>query len=155
MYCAKINKYVKEVEMLALCAVKEAVRAIYKFETELRKKFDFSINEALILCLISCEPKPSKDLSKELNISLSRISRVFSSLETKELVKREIGDDDKRKMVFKITDLGKERLKRMTETELEIPEISWLKEQDVPEISCWQGKIDVSDSVKESLNKIS
>lgn len=92
--------------MRELCRLKEIFRAIYIFETTLKKQFRLSLNEALALCALEQDKKNSRELAQELGISFSRMSRVLGSLETKGLIKRTFGADDRRKMIFSLSREG-------------------------------------------------
>ncbi len=111
--------------MRALCKLKEIFRIIYHFESKLKKEYDLSINEALTLCALSgdnADKKTSGYMAEEIGISVSRMSRVFSSLENKGLISRRLGKEDKRKMIFTLTTKGRERLDKIHDSELNVPE---------------------------------
>jgi len=99
--------------MKELCDLKKVFRAIYRFETTLKREFGLSINEALSLCSLESGPKNSNELARDLGISLSRISRVLGSLEHKGLVRREVTAEDKRKVLFSLLPAGKKRLNEL------------------------------------------
>jgi len=113
--------------MKKLCDLKEVVKEIYKFESELHKNFKLSINESLCLCTLSSGEMSSGDLAKEIGISVSRMSRILKSLEDKKLVMRNFSDTDKRKMIFTITDSGMSKILKLKKSELMIPEIKIYK----------------------------
>lgn len=54
-------------------------------------------------------------LSEKLKVSTARIASILNSLESKKLIKRKIGTDDKRKVVVEITTEGKEIIKKYQE----------------------------------------
>ena len=109
--------------MKLLCDLKEVVKEIYRFESELHKLFKLSINESLCLCTLSSGEMSSGDLAKEIGISVSRMSRILKSLEDKNLVMRNFSETDKRKMIFSITDSGLDKIIKLRKSNLIIPEI--------------------------------
>lgn len=52
------------------------------------------------------------DISKEFNLSTARIAVVLKTLAKKELIETSTSETDRRKVVIKITDKGKQRLKK-------------------------------------------
>lgn len=54
-------------------------------------------------------------LSEKLKVSTARIASILNSLEAKKLIKRQMGTDDKRKVVVEITTEGKEIIKKYQE----------------------------------------
>ncbi len=109
--------------MKDLCRLKEIFRIIYNFDVNLKKRLDISINESITLCTISGGKITPGQMAKELGISISRMSRVFSSLEEKELIKRDIDKDDKRKMVFSLTIRGKQKIREIYSSDIDFPDI--------------------------------
>lgn len=60
------------------------------------------------------------EISKEMNISTARIANVLNSLENKKLVTRVINEKDRRKILVKITELGKLTAKKKSEEYLKV-----------------------------------
>jgi len=110
--------------MEILCRLKEIFKVIYKFEAELKKKYNLSINEALTLCVLENRDCHSGEMAEEIGISVSRMSRVFSSLEKKGFVRRTLGEDDRRKMLFTLTENGRTQAESMRKDNISIPEIN-------------------------------
>ncbi len=122
--------------MRGLCTLKEVFKLIYVFEEQLKNEFDLSINETLTLCALSGENKEVKCsgvMADEIGISVSRMSRVFSSLEDKSLIVRKIGKDDKRKMVFTLSEKGKKKLEKMNNSNIKVPEIFLAGKETIPQ----------------------
>ncbi|HOW51552.1 MAG TPA: MarR family transcriptional regulator [bacterium] len=109
--------------MKELCKLKEMFRAIYAFEVVLKKDFNISINEALTLCTLDKEHRNSGELAHELGISLSRMSRVLSTLEGKKLIERTLGIDDKRKMIFSLSPIGKKKITDLRHRKPSFPDL--------------------------------
>jgi DNA-binding MarR family transcriptional regulator len=92
-----------------LCKIKEVFKKIYQFEHKLNKELNVTINEAMVLCSIYKTIKCSGDISSDTGISTSVTSRVLLSLEQKGYVTRSFGGNDKRKMMFELTNKGVEK----------------------------------------------
>ncbi|HSA34327.1 MAG TPA: winged helix DNA-binding protein [bacterium] len=107
--------------MRELCRLKEIFRAIYVFETTLKKRFRLSLNEALALCALEQNEKNSRELAQEIGISFSRMSRVLGSLEQKGLIKRTFGADDRRKMIFSLSPEGRRKISELHDHRPELP----------------------------------
>src|SRR6056297_3338998 len=93
-----------------LCTIKDVFKKIYKFENNLQKTFNLSINEILTLCTLSSRKMSSTELANEIGVSPSRMSRILKKLEDKKLITRALSKKDKRKMIFDLTDSGKNKI---------------------------------------------
>lgn len=108
-----------------LCNLKDIFKIIYHFENDVKKETGNSINELLILCSLEHNNNISpKELSEEMGVSAGRVSKILSSLEEKDFIKRRLGKEDKRHMFFDLTDEGKEQLKLFQNSGIVIPQIS-------------------------------
>ncbi|MEF9932397.1 MAG: MarR family transcriptional regulator, partial [Bacteroidales bacterium] len=95
-----------------LCKIRDIYRVIQEFEQEFEKEYNMSLNEGMLLCILSkIKIASSGDLAKELGLTCSNTSKVIKSVEKKEFIKRVIGNNDKRQMYFSLTNEG---LARMT-----------------------------------------
>lgn len=111
--------------MKKICMMREVFKAINSFETAFEKAYDISLNEAMILCALneSATAMTSTALSKRTELSPSHTSKTIRSLETKELIERELGDTDKRLMYFKLTKPGKKCMKELSLDKVDIPDL--------------------------------
>lgn len=101
--------------MDTLCRIRDIYRAISEFEERFLSDYGISLNEALLLCCISRgEECCSGEIAGKLGLSASNSSKVIAAAEKKGLVRRVIGDNDKRRMFFSLTDSGRERLGSIT-----------------------------------------
>ncbi len=109
--------------MRLLCEIRDLSRAISDFENTFQKEFTISLNEGMTLCTLSCaECLTSGQLAKKLGLSYSNMSKVIKHLENKDLIERCIGKEDKRQMLFSITENGKRLLDRINANEVTLPE---------------------------------
>ncbi|TYB30395.1 MAG: MarR family transcriptional regulator [Candidatus Mcinerneyibacterium aminivorans] len=110
-----------------LCKIKNIFKKIYKFENNLQKKFNLSINEILTICSLSNLKMSSTELATEIGVSPSRMSRILKKLESKNYIKRTLSKNDKRKMMFNLTEKGKEKVRTVHDTDINIPKINTKK----------------------------
>lgn len=101
--------------MDALCRIRDIDRAISDFSEQFLADYGISLNEGMLLCCISrggdcCSGK----IAGQLGLTASNSSKVLASAEKKGLVMRVIGDSDKRRMIFSLTDEGRRKLNSIT-----------------------------------------
>ncbi|NLF42886.1 MAG: winged helix DNA-binding protein [Bacteroidales bacterium] len=96
------------------CQIKMIYRKVQILEDQLKKEHGIGLDEAIILCCLSEECKCQGNLANETGLTATQASRSLSSLETQELIKRTIDKTDKRKMIFTLTNKGKEKIKSIT-----------------------------------------
>lgn len=106
-----------------LCKIKDVFKKIYKFENNLQSKFNISINEILTICSLSNMKMSSTELANEIGVSPSRMSRILKKLENKKFIKRTLSKNDKRKMIFNLTQKGKNKVKEVHNSDIKIPDI--------------------------------
>ena len=91
-----------------LCRVRDIYRLINNFEVSLQKDFGIGLNEGMLLCSLSTLREcASGRVAELLELSLSNASKVILSAEKKGLIERIIGKEDKRQMLFTLTQEGK------------------------------------------------
>ncbi len=112
-----------------LCTIKDVFKKIYKFENNLQKTFNLSINEILTLCTLSSKKMSSTGMAKEIGVSPSRMSRILKKLEEKKLITRALSKKDKRKMIFDLTQNGREKISRIYKSNIKIPKINTLNSE--------------------------
>jgi DNA-binding MarR family transcriptional regulator len=79
---------------------------LQNFEEKLRKETDLSLNEALCLCQADKGIQEPTALARELSLSPSRLTRILNSLESKGLIERTIGLEDRRNIALRVTHEG-------------------------------------------------
>jgi len=109
--------------MKQLCEIKKILSSIYRIENILKKDYNLTINEAICLCSLKEKPDTPGNIANEMGISLSRMSRVLSSLESKGFISRSISPEDRRKMYFELSDQGITKLQDLENTELPYTDI--------------------------------
>jgi DNA-binding MarR family transcriptional regulator len=103
--------------------MKEIQKALNSFEEQLIKIHGLCLNEAMALCSLSDEKLSASDISEKTGLTNSHTSKIIKSIEEKRLIKRVLGEKDKRQMYFSITKQGKEKLALLKSQELQIPSI--------------------------------
>lgn len=113
--------------MEPICKLKDIYKALYNFEKRFAEANGITINEGMLLCCLKDEkPKLANELCEFVGLSNSRVSRVINSIETKGYILREIGANDKRQMVFTLTQSGKQKVKEMQAQGLDFSELTSL-----------------------------
>jgi DNA-binding MarR family transcriptional regulator len=106
-----------------LCKIRELYRAITEFESNIIKDYGLTLNEAMLLCsLTDKELLTSTEISEALGLSCSNTSKVIRSVEDKKLIKRNLSEEDRRSMLFNLTDAGKQKLKEIKSFAQDLPE---------------------------------
>lgn len=109
--------------MNRLCKIRELQRAVNIFERNLEKSHGLSLNEAMTLCLLNEKGRLSAgELGQLLELTDSNASKVLSSLERKGMIERSIGEADKRRMFFSISNEGSAKLKSIDCSTVTVPE---------------------------------
>lgn len=100
--------------METICLLKDIYKALYSFEKEFASKNGITINEGMLLCCLKeGEAKTASDLHDFIGLSNSRISRIITTVENKNYIKRKMGQIDKRQMIFTLTKEGETKIKEM------------------------------------------
>ena len=107
--------------MEEICKIKDLYRTLYIFEREFQAKNDITINEAMLLCsLKEGSPRSAHEICEFIGLSSSRGSRIINTTEQKGFIKRNMGKEDKRQMIFTLTESGRSKLDEMNKKKLEI-----------------------------------
>lgn len=107
-----------------LCKIRDIYRIIQEFEQEFENKYNISLNEGMLLCVLSNRGSASSgELAKELGLTCSNTSKIIKSVERKEFIKRVLGEVDKRQMYFTLSENGKKQLTLLKCSDLVIPDI--------------------------------
>lgn len=110
--------------MDTLCKIRDIYRSIAEYETGFEKQFGICLNEGMLLCSLSKAAKLSSgEIAELLGITPSNASKVILSVEKKKLIKRMLGNEDKRQMYFSLTAEGKKCLDSIKQNPPEIPEL--------------------------------
>ncbi len=106
-----------------ICRLRDIQRAIKQLDEDFETKFGIGLNEAMLLCTLNERGASSAgELSSELGLSRSNMSKVLSNVERRRYVERKISDTDKRVMIFSLTKAGKSCIEGIDCGSLQIPD---------------------------------
>ncbi|MFV0419101.1 MAG: MarR family winged helix-turn-helix transcriptional regulator [Dysgonomonas sp.] len=87
-------------------------------DKEFFKDSGITLNEAIVVYSLSKEcDSCASYLSDQLGLSNSRTSKILLNLERKRYIKRKVGKEDKRLMLFSLTEKGMEKKKELQRNE--------------------------------------
>lgn len=109
--------------METLCKIRDIYRSIAEFETRFEQAHQLCLNEGMLLCSLKSGRLTSGEMATQLGLTASNTSKVIRSVETKGLIERVTGRNDKRQMYFSLTKAGKKRLAEIQCDKTEIPDI--------------------------------
>lgn len=105
--------------MECICNVKDIFKTLYQFEKDFADAHNITINEAMLLCCLKdSDCKTAGTLCEYIGLSNSRVSKVITSVENKGYIDRSLCKEDKRQMLFSLTDKGKEKVDQMMSAQL-------------------------------------
>lgn len=93
------------------------------------------------------------NISEDLNISTARVAASLNSLESKNYISREIAKDDRRKIIIKLTNKGKDKANCLKEERLRYigKILSEFEESEVKEIIRLVNKLDfILENIEEN-----
>ncbi len=96
------------------CRIKSTWRRLHSLETRLQREHGIGLDEAILLCCLSRRCNCQGDIARETGLTSTQASRLLSKLETKGMVERSIGEDDRRKMIFSLKGQGVDKLNEIT-----------------------------------------
>ncbi len=105
------------------CKLRELYHLIQDLENEIQEAHGLSTNECLTLCKINSGCTSSTELVDLLGHSKPRISKVLKGLESKKLITRQLDAQDKRKVIFVLTQSGIEKAIEVEHSKVTIPDI--------------------------------
>ena len=111
--------------MNTICKMRDIYKALSVFETAFEEMYAISLNEAMVLCALREAEKEitSTAISERTEMAPSHTSKVIRAVEDKGLIRRALGEVDKRQMYFNLTEAGKKRLDELDLDKVEVPEI--------------------------------
>ena len=111
--------------MNTICKMRDIYKALSVFETAFEEMYAISLNEAMVLCALREAGKEitSTAISERTEMAPSHTSKVIRAVEDKGLIRRALGEVDKRQMYFNLTVAGKKRLDELDLDKVEVPEI--------------------------------
>lgn len=111
--------------MNTICIMRNIYKALSAFESSFEQAYGLSLNEAMVLCALyeANEEMTSTAIAFRTEMSASHTSKVLRSVEEKQLIRRVLGQTDKRQMYFSLTKAGLKRLKELNTDKPEVPDI--------------------------------
>ena len=111
--------------MNTICKMRDIYKALSVFETAFEEMYAISLNEAMVLCALreAGQEITSTAISERTEMAPSHTSKVIRAVEDKGLIRRALGEVDKRQMYFNLTEAGKKRLDELDLDKVEVPEI--------------------------------
>lgn len=111
--------------MNTICKMRDIYKALSIFETAFEEVYGISLNEAMVLCALREAGKEitSTAIAERTEMAPSHTSKVIRTVEDKGLIRRALGEVDKRQMYFSLTEAGKKRLNELDLDKVKIPEM--------------------------------
>lgn len=107
--------------MESICVIKDLYKVLYQFEKDFAEAHAMTINEAMLLCCMKDGmSRTAGAICEYIGLSNSRVSKVITAVEQKGFIVREINKEDKRQMIFSLTDAGWEKVKAMQSQDLQL-----------------------------------
>ena len=104
-----------------LCKIRDIYRAITSFESQIISDYGLSLNEGMLLCCLSEKGiVSSTDIANNLGMTCSNTSKVIKSVESKKLIQRSLNEEDKRSMLFSLTEEGKKKLAELMSCQFDL-----------------------------------
>lgn len=102
--------------------MRELMEALSSLETSLEEAYGITLKEAMVLCCIGREMLTAGEVVERAGLSRSHTSKVLSVVEQKSLLKRTLGERDKRMMYFSLTKAGLACLDNIKMNGIEVPD---------------------------------
>ena len=94
------------------------------FEKELEDRFGISLDEGMVLCSISSGGSLTcGTIAQKLTITPSNCSKVVAKVESKGLISRTLGKEDKREMIFELTPEGLSLLEQINSSGISLSDV--------------------------------
>ena len=95
--------------MNTICKMRDIYKALSIFETAFEEVYGISLNEAMVLCALREAGKEitSTAIAERTEMAPSHTSKVIRAVEDKGLIRRALGEVDKRQMYFSLTEIRK------------------------------------------------
>jgi DNA-binding MarR family transcriptional regulator len=143
MYTTPSDKKKKSVDF----ALKATWLAVAKMYNTLGTEYDVSHSIGFVLLNIDAETgTPATKIAPLMGMEARSLTRILKSLEEEGLIERQSDEDDKRKVIIKLTKAG---LKKREISKLAVKEFNKRVTEVVP-----QKKLDVFFEVIDQINKV-
>lgn len=97
--------------------------ALSQLENNLIESYGVTLNEAMLLCAIGDETVAAKTIIERIGLTASHTSKVIKAVEEKGMIKRALGEKDKREMYFTLTRNAKSAIDRMKDEGVDVPDL--------------------------------
>lgn len=97
--------------------------SLSQLENNLIEAYGVTLNEAMLLCAIGDESVSAKTIIERIGLTPSHTSKVIKAVEEKGLIKRALGEKDKREMYFTLTRNAKNSLARIKQEGVDVPDL--------------------------------
>lgn len=119
-----ISQKRKNVDQSKICKIRDIYRAISEFEQTFSNQFGICLNEAMVLCaLLDRQTMTASELAEVLGVTQSNASKIIRMVEDKAFVDRVFGKEDRRQMLFSLTEAGKEKINVLKCSDIAMPEL--------------------------------
>jgi len=97
----------------------------------------------MFLCLTNCTHFNSYSVSEKMHLSLSRVSRIIDKMVSKGCLSRTTNKHDRRAIDIKLTEIGKEKLMKISQyrEDVENTILSHLQDHDVEQLKMSLAKL--------------
>ena len=102
--------------------MRELMRALSSLESDLERRHGITLNEAMVMCCIGSGSATATSISENIGLTPSNTSKLLRSMEGKGLLKRAMGEKDRRCMYFTLTQEGLNRLGVLKSDEIPVPD---------------------------------
>lgn len=108
--------------MKAICKLKDLYKVLHDFEASFLSSYGITLNEGIIMCMLSEGPRNAGEICTDCTLSTSRLSKVLNALEEKGYIQRSIAPKDRRQVKVELTSKGCEKVGIMQQEDILIPE---------------------------------
>lgn len=105
----------------SVCVIRDLVKAVAQLQDTLQERFGLSLNEAMALCCIGDGTASAGEISENTGLTAPNTSKVIRATEEKNLIVRQYGSKDRRRMEFTLSEEGHRRLLRLKTEEIPLP----------------------------------
>lgn len=109
--------------MNPLCRIRDIQKALEIYEQQFAERTGLSLKEGMLLCCLTEADCNASELANMVDLSCSNCSKVIASVEKKGFVKRQFGENDKRQMIFTLTEEGQAKINSIKQNLPEMPTV--------------------------------
>ncbi len=102
--------------------MRDLLLAFSQLESQLVEEHGVSLKEAMVLCSIGQETVTASMIVERTGLNPSHISKIIGAVEKRGLLKRQLGEKDKRQMLFTLTEDALTCLQGIRQKGVDVPE---------------------------------